>query len=288
MNHSTYKPSLHLQDFVYCYILMDSDFTNSQQESGMHIYPNGLSGITFTFGEDFIYQNSHGESYNFNIGAAVIGLHTDVFTLKPQRVQKQFTITFKPGILSKLLGVPMNELRNTLTDLNYFTKSASHIPEQLALATSIQQKLHIVEDWLIQHINNFNTENDLSSAVFSSIVQHYGDIKISKLCNQFNVNIKNVERKFQTNIGISPKKCAEIIKFNLLVKSMLSKPKSLWSELCAEAGFIDYSHLGKHTKTLTSLHPNQLKEKIINSQKSGVITNLNLGVTNSLCMIDTA
>jgi len=286
MNNKVYPPSEKLREYVLCYIIIDNDFSDIDQKVAMDIYPNGLSGICFTFGDPYFYENDEGRKNHLDAGTVVIGLHDCVFRLYPSQQQKHFVITLKQGVLPKILNIPMHEINDQVTDLQYFIKSEEDVIERLLLTNNVTEQIEIVEEWLTKKLRSIILYRDITSCAVSDIISHGGNVKIEELCRNYGVNKKYMERKFRESIGISPKKYSELVKLNTVIDLIISSYEKQWREISTAAGFNDYSHLGKHINKFTKQSPQMLRQTLYQSHSQGMITNNYLGVLSSLCVLN--
>lgn len=263
---------------------MDNDFSGIQKEARLEMYPNGLSGIAISFGNPYRYENDIQEN-NFDSGMVAIGLHSKVFSIIPNKIQKHFIISLKPGVLPKFLKTSMNELHNQVIDLECFMKNEKTIAERLAAAENPYQCVEIVEEWLLRKVQNIEFCKGITHAVLSDILDYSGDIKIKELCYKYRINKKYIERQFKEHIGITPKQYSEIVKLTSLINLLMSSYEKQWQDICAEAAFTDYSHLRKHTGKLTKQSPQMLRQKLYESHSNGAMSNVN-DMLSSLCILD--
>ena len=285
MNNHAYLPSEKLRTHVVGYVIMDNDFSHRKREIGMDIYPNGLSGLSITFGDGYTYEDASGRRTNYGAGTVAIGLHNSIFRLLPSATQKHFVVALKPGVLPKLLKVPMHELHNRLADLDTFIHLETELPERLSLASTDAEQVAIVEEWLLGKLGQIPVHRDIAGCAASDIIRHSGNVRITELCRQYGVNKRYLERKFRENIGVAPKQFSEIMKLNTVIDLLVSAPSNPWLTISAEAGFTDYSHLRKHTEKFTRYSPQLLRQKLWQSHAEGLLSN-NPGVFNSFCMLD--
>lgn len=286
MNNYAFFPSSEwLREYVLCYMIMDNDFSCLTREVGIDVYPNGLSGISITFGDAYGYEKADGQRDRFGTGAVAIGLHNQMFRLIPSRFQKHFIIAFRPGVLPKFLKVPMNEIHNQLADLSCFIRYPEELPERMSLAGSVAGCVAVVEEWLSETLGAVKLYNDITNYVISDIICSEGSVKIESICKKYSVNKKYIERKFKESIGITPKQYAEVVKLNTLIDVLIEAREKSWPELSAEAGFIDYSHLSKHTSKLLDQSPIMLRQKLYLSYSNGLMTHTD-GLLSSLCILD--
>jgi AraC-like DNA-binding protein len=261
-NNKFYLPSLQLANYVSSYLIIEDSTSILQENLSVSVYPNGLNALGFSFGDSTLHTNYQGKANKLNRGSFIVGTQEQVYKMQPTFNQKEFVIIFKPGVLGKLLRISMLEVKNCITEVDNIIKDEERICELLSLAENHFQQIAIIESWLPKQLEDIDITPDLTQLIIADIVQNSGDIKVYDICNKYKINKKYIERKFAECMGISPKKYAEIIRFNTVLEILSSADDASWLAVKSEAGFMDYSHLSKHIHKLTGLPPKKLKEKL--------------------------
>jgi AraC-like DNA-binding protein len=73
--------------------------------------------------------------------------------------------------------------------------------------------------------------------------------------DKFSLSERSLQRIFREEVGLSPKKIADIVKFENCI-SLFRSGKSL-TDICYEAGYYDQPHFIKTFKQFTGLTPSQ-------------------------------
>mgnify|MGYP003582468476 CR=1 FL=1 len=132
--------------------------------------------------------------------------------------------------------------RFDITDIDQNTKDLN---EMLAYAGSIALKWQLIQEYLIK---KFRTKlPDKHGAVVRAIdilSKNSGQFPVKKLSEQVFTSHRNLNYLFMEYIGFSPKKYADIIRFNTFVNLYTQKPEIL-SDIALQCGYHDLSHLNK-------------------------------------------
>lgn len=149
---------------------------------------------------------------------------------------------------------PVNELFGESISLeNFVNKSLlNEIEEKLSEAQTHQQRIDIIEQFLIARIQPIQADLLVQSAI------HYiqsvkGNIRISELSKQLYTSKSPLEKRFRKIVGASPKKFASIVRFNALLKDYALEKKL--TELGLEAGYFDQAHFIHDFKVFTGQTP---------------------------------
>ncbi len=149
---------------------------------------------------------------------------------------------------------PVNELFGESVSLeNFVSKSLlNEIEEQLSEAQTHQQRIDIIEQFLIARLQPIQADMLVQSAI-QQIQLAKGNIRISELAKQLYTSKSPLEKRFRKIVGASPKKFASIVRFNALLKEYTLE-KTL-TELGLEAGYFDQAHFIHDFKVFTGETP---------------------------------
>jgi len=149
---------------------------------------------------------------------------------------------------------PINELFGESVSLENFVSQSvlNQIEEQLSVVQSHQQRITIVEQFLIARIQPIQADKLVQSAI-QHIQLAKGNIRISELAKQLYTSKSPLEKRFRKIVGASPKKFASLVRFNALLKDY-TLDKTL-TELGYEAGYFDQAHFIHDFKVFTGETP---------------------------------
>ena len=257
--YKSYPPSIPLDRLVARYMIITDDKKHEDWQQ-MDVAPNGLAALGFSFGENFRYHTSPEDSHEISF-SNVIGVHSCTYTASWKYPINLFVIVFKPVGLFMLLREDMGALRNNLTSFNLIgLKESEAICENLSELGSHEDRIILIEGWLKKKLSGNTLSPGITEHIAQTIIERKGDVVITDLSTEFNINKKYIERHFNLELGLSPKEFAGIIRFNYM--NMLIRQQSIsWKELIYLGNFYDQSHLIKHFHRITGLTPAAFKKK---------------------------
>lgn len=169
-------------------------------------------------------------------------------------------VVFQPYFFNLLLQVSVRELQNQMITVEDILKNDLH-PFQEKLFYKIDPKVIINE--LNVYFTAFlskksDTDYHLIRAAQQYILQNKGNISLKDLKHFTGYSERQLERKFDHYIGISPKKYSNITRLHYFL-SLIKKRDTHenMTSLCYQAGYSDQSHLIKDFKNNTGLTPIQ-------------------------------
>ena len=105
------------------------------------------------------------------------------------------------------------------------------------------------------------TDEKIAEAV-RIIEENRGEVKISEIAEAVGLSLRQLERRFKKNSGLSPKQFARARRIRATAISLMEEPKMNWASRAAEMGFADQAHLTHEFSMLTGRSPNSFAEKV--------------------------
>ncbi|MCF3109562.1 AraC family transcriptional regulator [Niabella sp. CC-SYL272] len=163
-------------------------------------------------------------------------------------------ISFRPGGLYRLLGIPMYELTDGLDLSLVLAKQSRDLSERLAGAADNYAAFEILESFLLQRAALLKpiTPYDLAIA---ELVKHNGNISIRQAADWAALSIRQFERKSQMMLGVPPKLYARITRFSNACRYKQANPDKTWLQVTYEYGYADQMHLINDFKQFTGVNP---------------------------------
>jgi len=153
-------------------------------------------------------------------------------------------------------GTPMNEIANGETALrNLWKDMAPEIEDRINFANTTHQRSQIIQRFLqIQLSRNGYTDGAIEFCI-NEIKQARGQISVEALADKVGISNRQLVRRFDKCVGLSPKELVRITKFiSSLDMVNDSKNKSL-TEIAVEAGYYDQAHFIHDFKEFSGMTP---------------------------------
>ena len=154
-----------------------------------------------------------------------------------------FTIVFLPGAFSMLFGVPAVELTNG--DFNGQEVLGQRINElhcRLGEATTFHDRVRVADKVLTAA--RPATES-VSAIVHTAraMIRNEGSVRVSDIVHQTGLGLRQFERRFAHEIGVSPKLYARIIRFEAALQRRAITPSMSWTDIAHDLGYHDQMHM---------------------------------------------
>jgi AraC-like DNA-binding protein len=185
----------------------------------------------------------------------LIGQHT---VLTRRTVGRDFLaifVSFQPGALLRLTGIPSWELTNTYQPAEEVLSKEVHlVNERLYYARSYPEMLATVEAYLIQLIKRSRQgAHGIDKA--AQLLLRGAAPSVHWLAQESCLSPKQFERKFKERTGINASLLARIARFHESVKLKNTRPDLDWLDIALTCGYFDYQHLARDCKDFTGLTP---------------------------------
>lgn len=160
--------------------------------------------------------------------------------------------------LSHFTDCPANHLFSESVSLDHLFKRAKvdEVTSRLSDASSDVERISIVERFLLSEIKHTATNQMLRAAV-DSIYQSNGALKIGDLGRQLYTSTSVLERRFKTDIGVTPKKFASIVRFNSILNDLRAGTSLL--DICYHNNYFDQAHFIRDFKNFTGETPHDFR-----------------------------
>jgi len=244
-----HPPSKALQPFVQCYLEADG---RANLHRGEHtLFPNGLSGIFFNFGntEKIIVK----EEYETPL-VSVFGQIDQHFTITHLPGFYSLGVMLKPSVLSWLLRVNMSEFTNKAFDGQLIRSDLHSLHNQMQEVNETKKKIEWVEFYLGKVLlRNPRTITLTEHALH--LIHHQKTTSMDQLAKHLQVSQRYLETQFKKTVGLSPKTYSLIQRFKRIEQQLIRMPAIRWPQMSFANEYYDQNHFIKDFKRFTGLTP---------------------------------
>lgn len=253
MNFYKISPPAILENYVRYFWVLEG-FASDDEPFICRTCANGCPEMIFhykgTFNE-FVNSNSLQPSF-------VSGIHGQSSQFNRFRITNSFGIFgvyLYPYTLNALLGIPAEEFRNELPDLNTVIKNdESWLSDEIINAHNNERRAEILSNFLINKLVEFKRP-EIMYAV-KEIINANGRLNLQSLADNCSLSIRQFERNFKHNTGFSPKLFSRIIRFNSTVSKKPADYNNL-ADIAFDFGYCDTSHFIRDFKEFSGYTPAQ-------------------------------
>jgi len=259
MNYQIFEPSQDLTAFVKCYWTLESPKEEIPEKQT--IVPDGCMEMIFHYGDLYRQYTEEGRSI-IQPRCFVIGQLTRPLAIAPTGETGIFAVRFHPNGFLPFASIPIKDMENTAVSLeNLFQDQGQDIEQKVLKANSILEKIHLIETFLLGQLTDIETVDRIVKSIVETILTANGQLSIDELSKQTNINRRQLERKFSSAIGLSPKQLSKTIRLQATLKMLLNKKFTSLTALAYETEYYDQAHFIKDFKELTGFTPKEFYGK---------------------------
>ncbi|MFG1790373.1 helix-turn-helix domain-containing protein [Nocardia sp. NPDC049149] len=215
--------------------------------------PGGTVKIVFALEGTF-------EGRSLDPTALVIGLHDRAGMAGHSGRMRSVQVQLDPLTARRLLGVPMDELRNEATDLTEILgKSVRSLTERLAETPTWPARFAMVAAYLRERSAAADDQED--RAITHAIRQlrtSNGLLPVAALVSESGWSQRHFRRRFAEQVGLPPKDYGSLLRFSAALTALVREPARDMSLLADEFGYYDQSHLIRDFQRFAGSPPGRL------------------------------
>jgi AraC-like DNA-binding protein len=254
-------PAPLLAPYVQCYWSLESKgYPATRMTETMA--PDGRTEWVFQVGSPFSQQLDEQEAV---LPVSFFAGHkTKYCLLRASGPVSVFGVRFLPGRAACLLQVPMEQTTNqSLATSDVLGKQGELLQEQLA-DRSLVGKAALMNRHLLGQLASHRPPCTIVDLCIQRIVTHQGHVGIAKeghqaaltdLADAHGVSVRQLQRLFRTQVGLSPKKLTRIIRLQFVLAKLKSRGFRNLTELTYAHGYADQSHFIRDFRELIGHSP---------------------------------
>lgn len=257
MFYQTYPPSPRLSEFVRNYTYIHFQFGEDQQVPVKQRSPKPEQKIVFYLKGSVRLPGQNTNQVFIPPPVAVYSNQIERRSLHVTSQFQAFIIFFHPGVLHRMIRVPMPEFHPRYSDAElYFGSEVRTVRERLANLTDIKMMIDVVEQFLLARFREV-TIADAVDIVAASVLTNPSAFSLDAMADQACLSTRQFYRKFLLRVGISPKLFSRLARFNQAYQYKLAHPAVTWSSVASMLSYTDYHHLEKEFKEFIGVTPEQ-------------------------------
>lgn len=169
-------------------------------------------------------------------------------------------VLFHPFTIRELSGIPACELTNRRVPPDELLRIP--LSSLLSASNTPQHMVQALSGYLINRIPAGGGQNGLIRHCIHAIKANPCDISVRQLCHNFHITERQLERKFQEYIGVSPRHYIKLSHFKEALKRITNTTPDKLSDIAYQLNYFDQAHFIKQVKALTGVTPKALQNKL--------------------------
>lgn len=255
MMYKSFLPSPPLRAFVRNYTIIHFQLGPKEPVLSKQRSPKPEQKIVFYLKAPPTFHNASTGSTQSPPPVAIFNHQREQRTIRLTSEFFAFIIFLQPGVLHRLVRLPMMELLHQSFDAElFFGTEVRAISEQLAAATSHTSMITIAEQFLLPKCNELRATNSIDTIALH-LLSDPTSFSLDDVAQQACLSTKQFHRRFIEQIGISPKLFSRLSRFNHAYRYKIAHPDLSWSSIAQAFCYTDYHHMEKEFKEFTGLSP---------------------------------
>ena len=260
MRYREYEPSPQLRAVVEKYWILDGG-PSAAWES---ILPDGRAELIFHYGAPFA-RRAAGAGVAIQPSAMFVGQVTAPVCLQPRGSVGVAAIRLRPEATGAF-GPPAGEITNRFEPLDTLARTGIVI-EQLAAAATDRDRIEVLERFVLS-CAKVAPRPEIAFSV-SCLMRRGGTLSIEALASVTGVARRQLERRFQTDVGLTPKAFARLLRMNRAARLVLAGQS--FADVAISCGYFDQAHMSNDFRRVTQQSPHEWR------QMSGTLAALFVG-----------
>jgi AraC-like DNA-binding protein len=244
MKYKETAPCPALAPYIHTFWELTGESTDKQWERN---FPDGCAGLVINLGDTCITDNGlvkmeFGKTY-------VVGAMTSFKDSFIEENTHLYGVCLKPGAFPNFYNyAPQSEITDQTIQLEKV-----HAPD---IGKCMNNPVEYLNGFFIHRLQ---APNGLVKSVIEAIHKAQGQAAISEIAKKNFTSVRQLERMFNTQLGITPKAYSRIVRFqHALSKIKDARHGMSLSDIAFECGYYDHSHLTNDIRKNTGMAPSQL------------------------------
>ncbi|KAA8890219.1 AraC family transcriptional regulator [Nocardia colli] len=213
--------------------------------------PGGTVKIVFALEGTF-------EGRSLDPTALVIGLHDRAGTAGHAGRIRSVQVQLDPLAARRLLGIPMDELRNGAVELaELHGQAVRRLAERLAETPTWSERFTLVADYFRARSVDDDADRAITHAV-RELRRSRGILPIATLAAESGWSARHFRRRFAEQVGLPPKDYGSLLRFSAALTALTQHPQRDLCRLAGDFGYYDQSHLIRDFQRFAGAPPGRL------------------------------
>ncbi len=243
MAYREYAPHPLLADYIKCFWVMERDF---QPLNGtLDILPDSYIELIFNTGSPCKVDD--GQSVWELPDCYLVTLFDKPFRLRTTGVLKTIGVRFFAWGFFPLTGIHLDASET----IHMLDSDWQNLTAHIATLES-ESTVELLQQHFIQYALRMKNHEPEVRHVSQRLFEQKGDVKIEDLVQESHLSRRQLERRFRTEVRMSPKTLALRMRFEHVRDQLCGNPESNLAKLAADYGYADQAHLSREFKLFSN------------------------------------
>jgi AraC-like DNA-binding protein len=262
-------PHPKLKEFVRAYAQRQ---VNDIGEAAQPVVASLEQVLQFDFGDPLVVEYRDGRRMSTG-RISMVGAHSSYrCSIRFCGQVESFGIFFQPFGPWQLFRLPNCEIIDQAIDgADLLGREVYRVWLQMAEAPSFEKRVEIVEAFLLRRAAIMMKQTPIMDAAMHQF-RSRGMEKISTVADDCGLGLRQLERRFIADVGLSAKLFAKITRFQMALDAKLRDPCRPWIGIAHNFGYYDQMHMLHDFQDLGGAAPNCLLAHLGDTRPSALTT----------------
>jgi len=226
-----------------------------------HVLPDGTFELVINLRDERrkLFNRGNGARYDSFRRGWLSGAHSEYIIIDALANSSMIGAHFKPGGVAPFLGLPADEMRDRVVELDAFWGiGAWCLRDQLLAAQGSQLKFRILEQFLRERLlhSTFPTQRAARvSCAVDQFLRQQDQVTVSVVAEGFGVSHKHFIEEFRRHVGLTPKLFCRIRRFQEVLVRIAARERVEWADVACSCGYYDQAHFVHDFQEFSGLNP---------------------------------
>lgn len=253
MKFEVHSPCDELLPYVKHFVISENE-----QATAYNVLPDTMLVMGFQYRGKLAYLDEN-KAYPL-APAGITGLRDTYRIFQNTAGVGSVLVVFRENGAARFLKTPLHELFGESLSLEHFfsASSLSELEEKMIMAVGDLQRIRLIEQFLIGHLNEGHADPLVSHAL-QIIHRSKGTVRMTELARLLHTSASPLEKRFRREVGASPKKFSTIVRARNMLIAMENGMPDAAAYLSA---FYDQAHFIKYFKKFAAVTPEKYLKRL--------------------------
>ena len=217
---------------------------------GHQIFPDGCMAIAC------------GRSATGEVRSSLVGPRAEPLTVTVNPGDRFWGVSFWPDAGGAVLHEEPRRLHGHLVAPLTEPVWALTLSRAMAACNDEAAAAGVADEHLAAPVASAAPLDAIVRAAVVALVASNGEMEIAELARGVGLSLRQFERRFGAATGLNPKQFARIRRMRSALAHLLSPSPRTWSEVAADFGYADHSHLVRDFTQLAGLTPSEAAARV--------------------------
>ena len=216
----------------------------------MKVIPNGCLELIIHLNEWHCdLQNAYGWSQSPEY--MIVGMHTKPYLVQFGNLVNVFAIRFKPDGFYNIFGIPASTIKDSIEDFSQVMGAKfPDFSQKIKGKKDFREMINCAENQLLKNLQNKIINLNYVSLA-AEVIRQSKSIKMKDLPNQVFISMRQLDRQFKEQFGISPKHYMRITRLNEVRRLLNKNYRMDLTSVAYHCGYSDQAHFINESKSFT-------------------------------------